>query len=321
MIVHGAIAMVEITPKQLLAARRASGSRRGDRDDGAHLALILEGGGMGGVVSVAMASMFEEQGYFDAFDSVHGSSAGACGAAYFAAGNATRGGRIYFEDINNRQFIDWRRSLLCQPIMNKDFLIEHVMRVVKPLDATAIVQSPGFLNVIATEVATGNGRHFDTFANLDDVLVALKASICLPIIAGRSVKIDGTELVDGGLVQQIALQSAASKGATHAIVLLTRTQDRGKRIEKTAWQADALALGLVYGAKLRSVYEGRSKHINQLLNSAWAGQYVMDDGSAMSVDAIARKPDATYLSRLCIDGIALHAAFDEGRAAVTEYLS
>lgn len=321
MIVPGVIAMVEITPRQLLAERRASGSLRRDRKDGSHLALILEGGGMAGVVSVAMASMLEEKGYFDAFDSVHGSSAGACGAAYFAAGDAARGGRIYFEDINNRQFIDWRRPVLGRPIMNKNFLIEHVMRVVKPLDATAIVQSPGFLNVIATEVATGNSRHFDTFANLDDILSSLKASICLPIIAGKSVKIDGSELVDGGLVQQIALESAASKGATHAIVLLTRTQDRAKRIEKAGLQADALALGWVYGSKLRSIYEGRNRQINELLTSALDGQFICDDGQIMSVETIARKANSTYISRLCIDGCELHAAFDEGRAAMADYLS
>ena len=55
-----------------LLRRRASG---GSRDDGARLALAIEGGGMRGAVSAGMAIAIDELGLTDAFDAVYGASA------------------------------------------------------------------------------------------------------------------------------------------------------------------------------------------------------------------------------------------------------
>jgi predicted patatin/cPLA2 family phospholipase len=87
---------------------------------------------MRGVVGGGMVSVFEERGYSDAFDSIHGSSAGACAAAYFAARQARMGVEIYYEDINNKRFIDPLRLILGRPAMDRDFLIDIVMRKKKP---------------------------------------------------------------------------------------------------------------------------------------------------------------------------------------------
>src|ERR1700750_2533864 len=99
--------MEAVTPQDLLRARGTDGSRRLARNDPFHLALVLEGGGMRGVVCIGMAAGFEQLGFSRCFDSVHGSSAGACGGAYFCSGQALYGGAIYYEDVNNRRFIDY----------------------------------------------------------------------------------------------------------------------------------------------------------------------------------------------------------------------
>jgi predicted patatin/cPLA2 family phospholipase len=153
-----------------------------------------------------MASAFEERGLLKAFDSVHGSSSGACGGAYFAAGQAAYGASVYYEDINNRRFIDFRRSLRGGPVMNIDYLIDIVMRSKKPLRVDRVLQS-GLLHVVTTDASTGREMIFSEFKNETHFYTILKASICLPLIAGRSVELDGVSLVDGGLVQQIALRS------------------------------------------------------------------------------------------------------------------
>ena len=56
-----------------LLRRRAGGAR----DDGARLALAIEGGGMRGAVSAGMAIAIDELGLTEAFDAVYGASAGA----------------------------------------------------------------------------------------------------------------------------------------------------------------------------------------------------------------------------------------------------
>ena len=72
--------------RKLMHVRQEAGSRRASRTDPHHLALVIEGGGMRGVVAGGMVGALEERGFLDCFDSIHGSSAGACAGAYFLAG-------------------------------------------------------------------------------------------------------------------------------------------------------------------------------------------------------------------------------------------
>ncbi len=65
-----------------LAARCRTGSRPGARDDGLRIALIIEGGGMRGVISAGMALALDELGLVPAFDAVYGASAGAITGAW-----------------------------------------------------------------------------------------------------------------------------------------------------------------------------------------------------------------------------------------------
>src|SRR5205085_4592843 len=67
----------------LLAARARAGGARGD---GAALALVIEGGGMRGVVSSAMAAAIEARGLTRCLDLVVGTSAGALNGAALLAG-------------------------------------------------------------------------------------------------------------------------------------------------------------------------------------------------------------------------------------------
>src|SRR5436853_425953 len=66
---------------ELLGARA-----RGARDDGATLALVIEGGGMRGVVSSAMTAAIEARGLTGRFDLVVGASAGAVNGGELCAG-------------------------------------------------------------------------------------------------------------------------------------------------------------------------------------------------------------------------------------------
>src|SRR5215471_14383302 len=122
---------------EILHARKARGSRA-PHGDGARVALCVEGGAMRGVISAGMVSALEALGLTHAFDAVYGSSAGAINAAYFVAGQARLGTTIYFEDINNRHFIDLRRTLLGRPIVDLGFLLDDVVERRKRLDCDAL---------------------------------------------------------------------------------------------------------------------------------------------------------------------------------------
>src|SRR5499433_3227138 len=82
--------------------------------DGRKIALVVEGGGMRGVISCAALMGLEELGMTDVFDEVYGASAGAVNAAYFLAGQAAFATTIYYQKINNTRILRrlWHRKLV-----------------------------------------------------------------------------------------------------------------------------------------------------------------------------------------------------------------
>ena len=206
----------------LLRARVARGSRR-PHGDGASIALAIEGGAMRGVISAGMVSALEELGYIDAFDAVYGSSAGAVNAAYFLAGQARLGTSIYHQDINNRRFIDTRRALIGQPIVNLAYLLDDVARRRKRLDVERLLGSPTPLHVLATDVDSRSASVFKGFASADLLFGALRSGATMPVVAGGPYAYAGGRYLDASLSEPIAVPTAEADGHTHVLALLTRT--------------------------------------------------------------------------------------------------
>ena len=96
---------------QVLQRRARAGSRPGARDDGHRVALVLEGGGMRGVVSAGMTAAIERLGLTQGFDLVAGASAGAINGAALLAGAAGRAVATYTGPLASRAFINpFRRA-------------------------------------------------------------------------------------------------------------------------------------------------------------------------------------------------------------------
>jgi predicted patatin/cPLA2 family phospholipase len=298
-----------------LRVRRETNSCRGKRSDPYHLALVIEGGGMRGVVSGGMISALEAEGFLPCFDSVHGSSAGACAGAYFIAGQARLGTQIYYEDVNNSRFINPWRPLIGRPIMNTHFLIDEVMRTTKPLDVGRVLATSGMLHVVATDAETGEGRTYTEFRDAAHFFSVLKGTITIPIIGGSAVDVDGAKLVDGGIVQQVAVRSAIDAGATHILVLMTRRDGELERPDRT-WRlaVESLGLRILHHSKLAMAYERRNPGINKTLD------FIRHPPPSLSIDSIVRPADALEIERLTISAALLIAADQEAQRAVLDYV-
>ena len=111
-------------------------------------ALVLQGGGMRGVFGAGVCCALEELGYTKAFDEVYGVSAGALNAAYFLSGQAAYGTTIYYQDINNRKFINLFRG---RKIVNIDFLMDIICSK-KPLNVKRLFGNPTLFNIIKTSL-------------------------------------------------------------------------------------------------------------------------------------------------------------------------
>jgi predicted patatin/cPLA2 family phospholipase len=301
--------------RSLLRVRRETKSCRGRRSDPHHLALVIEGGGMRGVVSGGMISALEAEGFLHCFDSVHGSSAGACAGAYFIAGQARLGTQIYYEDVNNSRFINRWRPFIGRPIMNTHFLIDEVMHVMKPLDVGRVLATNGMLHVVATDAETGEGRTYAQFRDAAHFFSVLKGTITIPIIGGSPVDVDGAKLVDGGIVQQVAVRSAIDAGATHILVLMTRRDGELERPDGT-WRlaVESLGLRVLHHSKLAMAYERRNPGINQTL------EFIKHPPAGLNIDSIVRSATALDIDRLTVSTPLLKAADQEAQRAVLDYV-
>jgi predicted patatin/cPLA2 family phospholipase len=206
---------------EILRRRLARGSRV-PHGDGARVALCVEGGAMRGVISAGMVWALEHLGFTQAFDAVYGSSAGAINSAYFLAGQAALGTTIYYEDINNRQFINLWRAVNGRPIVNLGFLIDEVAVRRKPLEVARVLAAPSPLSVMATEAATGGRAVLRNFASGRDLLDAMRAGATMPIVAGEPATYRTGRYFDASLIEPIPVPTAEAEGHTHILALLTR---------------------------------------------------------------------------------------------------
>lgn len=221
-----------------LTERARSGSRPGQRNDPHRIALVVEGGAMRGVISGGMVAGLEALGLRDAFDVVYGSSAGACAGAYFLAGQARVGARLYYEVVNNRRFINPLHAFRRRAIVDLDRLFGQVLGQQLPIDFNSFQASGVEMVVLASHVdvvaaRTGAGGQqtiveavrFSDFTDVDDLLGALHASSRMPIVGGAPFVYRGMRFWDAAITQPVPIHAALEDGCTHVLVLLTLPRD------------------------------------------------------------------------------------------------
>lgn len=216
----------------VLLDRAKSGSTPGRRTDPYRVGLVVEGGAMRGVVSGGMVAALDALGLQQSFDVVYGSSAGACAAAYFLAGQAREGARLYYESVNNRRFINVLRGLRRRAIVDLDLLFGEILPKQVPINFEAIRQTGVDLVVLASHVDGTNAKHetveavrFSQFDDADDLLGALHASSRMPVLGGAPFTYRGMRYWDAAVIQPIPFYAALEDGCTHILVLLTLPRD------------------------------------------------------------------------------------------------
>lgn len=181
-------------------------------------ALIVEGGGMRGVLSAGSLLAIDLMGYGNAFDEVYASSAGAVNVAYILSKQGELGIRIYFEDICNSRFIN---PLRLHKIVDVDYVYDQVITHVKPLDIEAVRNARTNFFVTLTHAESGR----PVFKSVKDpsipLIQLLKASSALPILYNKVVKIGGVSYFDGGLAKTVPILNAIENGCKNILVLLT----------------------------------------------------------------------------------------------------
>ncbi len=293
-------------PEAAIANIRArAGKDPGNAGDARKLALVVEGGAMRGVFSCGAGIALEALGLTRAFDEVYACSSGAINAAYFLAGQAAYSVSVYYDEVNNRQFIN---PLRIKNILNMDFLFEEVIKRRRPLDVERVLASPSRFRISITDANTGTGFLADSRDSRYALLDVLRASATHPLLSERSIRLGDRDCFDGGFANPLPIKDALEAGCTDVLLLLTRTSD----------YVDPRP-----GFLLRELFRWRSARGNAALVAAGEDIHIRENQSRdlaigrrappAGVNIVAVCPEAaTHLTRTMTDRKALKTAAAAG---------
>lgn len=181
--------------------------------------LILDGGGMRGVLGMGCLAGLQRVGLCDVFDTIIGISAGASNGAYFKAMQSELAITVYTENLTDSRFINFMRP---QKIADIDYVID-VFRYNKRLDVQALRANRSKLFAAVTRVDNGVGELIDV-ANMVDVFNVLRAAMALPVLYNRPVRIGRYRYLDGGVAFPLPIFESISRfNPTDILVILNRT--------------------------------------------------------------------------------------------------
>ena len=199
----------------LLRSRQIQAGERSEIVTG----LVVQGGGMRGIYSMAALMALEECGLGQVFDHVFGSSAGAINAAYMLAEQAKLAVTVYLDDISNKNFVNFLRV---NKIVDIDFLVDEVLKKHKALDVQKVMNSKSTFHLIMTDYLTSEEVVVTNKDKTLDLMEAIRATAAMPILYNKVVQVNGRGYIDGGLRDAVPLKRAIQQGCTDIIVVLTR---------------------------------------------------------------------------------------------------
>ena len=221
----------------VMRRRRAEGARPLHRNDEARVAVVLEGGSSRAAYGGGMVAELEERGLLGCVDAVYGTSAGALNGAWFVCERARANLHGWWAPESMNATIRPGNALRGKPIVDTDVIVYDLYENVTPMGFEQILTSGVEYHPIATDAATGAAvdlaSTINDKASLQD---AMRATARLPLLGGAPVEIGGRRYIDGGISENVPIETALTQGATHVLVLRTKAPSLDllpdKRLEK-----------------------------------------------------------------------------------------
>ena len=141
---------------------------------------------MRGVVSAGMAAAIEQLGLRDAFDEVHGASAGAFNAAFLLAGQAAYLATLYQHGFGDPRFVSFTRALRGGPAFDMDHVINHVWTFERPLRFDAVLSCGIDLHCTATDADRAAIVDLTGLRDEEEIRCAMRASAPVAVARRRA---------------------------------------------------------------------------------------------------------------------------------------
>ncbi|MGI9607812.1 MAG: patatin-like phospholipase family protein [Acidimicrobiales bacterium] len=314
--------------RDVLLDRLAENSSPGARTDGHHVVLAVEGGGMRGAVSSGMLLALEQLGLRDSFDEVVGTSAGAISGAFFVIGEGTKGSVLYYTVLNSERFVDRRRLVRGESVLDLDYLIGDAFDH-HGFDWPALLSSDIPLwATLSPATPSDETRLVRVGDSVDQARRVLLATTNLPVLAGGNRFVNDRPYVDGGLLEAVPWASAVGRGATHVFVARSRGFVEGGKpeprnlFERTAVPRMVRRMHGDHVAEL--VDEGPQRFFDntEALRSVADGDSssISAHGRDIVVEVVMPAPDAALPDRLAVDTHELMDGLAAGAEAMVDHL-
>lgn len=308
----------EHTVLRVLRQRVAGGSKPGQRSDGQHVVLAIEGGGNRGVIPGGMALALAEAGLVTAFDAVYGSSSGTLTGAWLLSPDVRTGLRAWVDPDSYARSTSLSNPLRRRPLFDLEWLIGEFYDRTLRLNAAHILANPIGLHPLATDAATGESVDLRPLVHDKASLHrAMRASAAVPMLAGRPVELAGRRYLDAGLSESIPLDTPIAAGATHVLVLGSRRADDPTN--------DPALLRWATGRWLRRYAPGArgpflARNVRGGAVSERLTRYNADGDSTPSVCTVRPGSGSPHVSRRETNAATMRAAATAGRYAMRRAL-
>ena len=187
--------------------------------------LILEGGGMRGAYTCGVLDCFMDKGI--RFLDITAVSAGVAAAMYYVSGQKGSSLEILTKYASDKRYLSLENLLRNGSAFGLDFIFKTIPKKHILFNFEEFNTNNMNLTAVCTNVNTGK-PHYELIDKLNDKLDYVIASASLPIVS-KSVKVDGLELLDGGIVDPIPIKRSTELFDRHVLVL---TRNAGYRKNK-----------------------------------------------------------------------------------------
>jgi NTE family protein len=212
-------------------------------------AFVLAGGGSLGAVEVGMLHALCEHGVRPDF--IVGASAGAINGAFFAAdptpGCVAQLDRLW-RNLSRSHVMPMRIVDLLRMAVRGEYMVDSaaLRRLLeRQLPYRRLEQATVPMHVVATDMLLGT----EVVLSSGPVIDAVLASTAIPGVF-PPVRIDGRELIDGGVANNTPISTAIALGATRVVVLPTGFACALKTLPKSAIGRALHALSLLITRQL-----------------------------------------------------------------------
>ncbi|MBR2245285.1 MAG: patatin family protein [Prevotella sp.] len=181
--------------------------------------LVLEGGAMRGLWSAGVTDVMMEHGVEP--DGLIGVSAGAAFGCNYKSRQIGRAIRYNTRFAKDARYSGIRSLLRSGNYFNAEFGYHVVPYEYDIFDTQTFEQNPMRFTVVCTDVLTGQAVYHDIDHVDYEELEWLRASASMPL-ASKVVKVQGYQLLDGGVSDSIPLEYYERQGFNRNVVILTQ---------------------------------------------------------------------------------------------------